>query len=233
MKSFLAVPLLAAAALAAPQLAARDDAAATKPVKQADTSRADCYKKDPDEAWMLPATATRTEDCAGTIEYCLRGFYSMHGEEFSDADACLRSRGLDPATAVDAMRVVSREDYSKGFQALREANSIYNRYMLFTRLMQTSVSDEADKEGNDIINNLYWSNEGRVSKAREAIADAKRHFGSAFAPEHTAEIEAGIEEAKGKLNAAWNEVKDKDVEQLANMYDWFKSRSEEKYYHNW
>ncbi|KAM3460572.1 hypothetical protein MY5147_002934 [Beauveria neobassiana] len=45
MKSFIALSLLAVAALGAPQLVARDDA--TKPVKEADTSRADCWKKDP------------------------------------------------------------------------------------------------------------------------------------------------------------------------------------------
>ncbi|OAA56751.1 hypothetical protein ISF_07267 [Cordyceps fumosorosea ARSEF 2679] len=232
MKSFIALPLLAAAALAAPQLEARDDAT-TKPVKEADTSRADCWKKDPNVHWMLPASATRNEDCTGTIEYCLRGFYSRHGEEFDDADACLRSRGLDPATAVDAMRIVSRDDYSKGFSALQEANQIYNRYMLLTQLSRTTVSDEKDKEANDFINQILWSNENRVDQARKAISNAKSYYKRAFGSKHDDEVEAGIEEAKRKLNAAWAEVKDKDVEQLRNMYDWFKERSEEKYYHNW
>lgn len=232
MKSFIALPLLAAAALAAPQLAARDDAT-TKPVKEADTSRADCWKKDPGQHWMLPSSPTRTEDCAGTIEYCLRGFYSLHDEDFSDADACLRSRGLDPATDVDGMRIISEDAHSRGFKALREANQIYNRYMLLTRLGQTSVSDETDKEGNDIIDKLRSSNEDRVMQAREAISDAKWFFERAYGSEHAAEIDAGIEEAKGKLNAAWNEIKDKDIEQLANMYDWFKNHSAEKYYHDW
>ncbi|KAK8912676.1 hypothetical protein VCV18_012355 [Metarhizium anisopliae] len=231
MKSLIALPLLAAAALAAPQLAARDDA--TKPVKEADTSRADCWKKDPDVHQMLPASATRNEDCTGTIEYCLRGFYSMHGEEFDGADACLRSRGLDPATAVDAMRIVSEDDYRKGFSALQEANQIYNRYMLLTQLARTSVSDEKDKEANDFINKIWSSNENRVYQAREAISNAKFYYKRAFGSKHDEEIEAGIEEAKGKLNAAWAEVKEKDVGQLRNMYDWFKERSEEKYFHNW
>ncbi|KAM0740061.1 hypothetical protein ACQRIT_005245 [Beauveria bassiana] len=130
MKSFIAVSLLAAATLALPQLEARDDAnATTKAFKEADTSRADCWKKDPN-VWWLTGSATLIEDCTGTIEYCLRGFYSKHGEEFDDADACLRSRGLDPENDVDAMRMISRDDYKKGNSALQEANHIYARYMI-------------------------------------------------------------------------------------------------------
>ncbi|KAM3557335.1 hypothetical protein MY1884_004594 [Beauveria asiatica] len=109
IKSFIALSLLAAAALAVPQLAVRDDAnATTKVFKEADTSRADCWKKDPDEDWMLPSSPTRNEDCTGTIE-----------------------------------------------------------------------------------------------------------------------------EARGRMNAFWSGVQDKNFEQLLNMYDWFKEHSEEKYYHQW
>ncbi|KAM3509460.1 hypothetical protein MY11210_006309 [Beauveria gryllotalpidicola] len=230
MKSFIALPLLAAAALAAPQLAARDDGT-IKPVKEADTSRPDCWHN---QGSMVAEKATFIEECTGTIEYCLRGFYNVHGEEFDDADACLRSRGLDPATAVDAMRIVSRYDYDKGFEALNQANQMYNRYQLLSRLALTPVSDEMDKEGNDILDKFNWfESEKRVEKARHAISNAKFYFKRAFGSEHGAEIEAGIEEAKGKVNAAWNEIKAKDVEQLANMHDWFKDRSEKKYYHNW
>ncbi|OAA40486.1 hypothetical protein BBO_06070 [Beauveria brongniartii RCEF 3172] len=235
MKSLIALPLLVAAALAAPQLEARDAANATtgpKPVKEADTKRADCWQKDPDVSWMLPATATRNEDCTGTIEYCLRGFYSRHGEEFSDADACLRSRGLDPATAVDAMRIVSRDDYNKGFLALDEANEIYNRYMLINRLMETHVSADTDKEGNDMIYQLWQPHRRREAKESNAISTAKFHFKHAFGSKHDAEVEAGIEEAKDKLHAAWTDINVSNLGQL-KMRDWFKNHSEEKYYHNW
>ncbi|KGQ02278.1 hypothetical protein BBAD15_g12513 [Beauveria bassiana D1-5] len=212
MKPFIALLLLAAAALAAPELPARNDA--TKPVKEADTSRADCWKNH----GMLPAKATHNEDCTGTIEYCLRGFYSSHGEEFDNADDCLRSRGLDPATA--------------GLSALEEANELFNRYMLLTRFARTSVSDENDKEGNDFINRLQSSNNNRVFQAREMIRKAKYHLKRAFGLIHDEEIEAGIEVAKGNLTAAWDEVQMKDVNQLRSMRDWFKERSEEKYFHN-
>ncbi|KAM3517310.1 hypothetical protein MY4038_010318 [Beauveria bassiana] len=226
MKPFIALLLLAAAALAAPELPARGDA--TKPVKEADTSRADCWKS----RGMLPAKATHNEDCTGTIEYCLRGFYSSHGEEFDNADDCLRSRGLDPATAVDAMRIVSWDDYKKGLGALEAANELFNRYMLLTRFARTSVSDENDKEGNDFISGFQSSNNNRIFQAREMIRKAKYHLKRAFGLIHDEEIEAGIEEAKGNLTAAWDEVQMKDVNQLRSMRDWFKERSEEKYFHN-
>ncbi|EJP61780.1 uncharacterized protein BBA_09271 [Beauveria bassiana ARSEF 2860] len=231
MKSFIALSLLAAAALGAPQLVARDDA--TKPVKEADTSRADCWKRDPGAHHMLPPTATLIEDCTGTIEYCLRGFYSMHGEEFDDADACLRSRDLDPATAIDAMRIVSQDDLDKGYKALKNANHIYNRYMIITLLTRTFVPDEMDQEANDFIEKLRFSTQERVHQARDLISQGKTHYKLAFGSKHDEEIEAAIEEAKGKLNAAWIEIKGKDTQQMSDMFDWFKERSEEKYFHDW
>ncbi|KAM3430248.1 hypothetical protein MY4824_007785 [Beauveria thailandica] len=239
MKSFIALPLLAAAALAVPQLAVpqlavRDDAnATTKVFKEADTSRADCWKKDPDEHPMLPSSSTRNEDCTGTIEYCLRGFYSMHGEEFDDADACLRSRGLDPATAVDAMRMVSPDDYRKGHRALDEASRIYGRYVLLTMLAHTKVSDGKDKEVDDFLNTIRSSNENRLYQSRAEVDNAKNFYKRAFGSKHDEEIDAGMEEAKGRLNAFWSGVQHKNLEQLLNMHDWFKEHSEEKYYHQW
>ncbi|KAM3435996.1 hypothetical protein NHJ13734_005273 [Beauveria thailandica] len=234
MKSFIALPLLAAAALAVPQLAVRDDAnATTKVFKEADTSRADCWKKDPNENWMLPSSPTRNEDCTGTIEYCLRGFYSRHGEEFDDADACLRSRGLDPATAVNAMRMVSPDHYRKGHRALHEAGRIYGRYVLLTMLARTHVSDGKDKEVDDFLNTVWSSNANRLYQSRAEVDNAKYFYKRAFGSKHDEEIDAGIEEARGRMNAFWSGVQDKNFEQLLNMYDWFKEHSEEKYYHSW
>ncbi|KAM0738291.1 hypothetical protein ACQRIT_006028 [Beauveria bassiana] len=229
MKFFIALPLLAAAALGAPELVARDDA--TKPVKEADTSRADCWMKGAHH--LMPPTATLIEDCTGTIEYCLRGFYSVHGEEFDDADACLRSRGLDPATAIDAMRIVSQDDYKKGYRALRKANEIYNRYRILSLLTRTSVSDEMDQEANDFIKKIRYSTEKRFHEARKAMSDATSYYKRAFGSKHDEEIEAGIEEAKGKLNAVWMEIEDKDIQQMSDIVYWFKERSEEKYFHKW
>ncbi|KAF1738745.1 hypothetical protein CRV24_000673 [Beauveria bassiana] len=233
MKSFIALPLLAAATLALPQLEARDDAdATTKAFKEADTSRADCWKKDPN-VWWLTGSATLIEDCTGTIEYCLRGFYSNHGEEFDDADACLRSRGLDPENDVDAMRMVSRDDYKKGRGALQEANHIYARYMLLTMLSRTHVPDGKDKEVDDFLAKVWNSNDNRLYQSRDGVANAKYFHKRAFGSKHDEEIEAGIQEARGRMNAFWSGVQDNNFEQLLNMDAWFKEHSEEKYFHQW
>ncbi|OAA73126.1 hypothetical protein ISF_00027 [Cordyceps fumosorosea ARSEF 2679] len=231
MKTFIALPLLAAAAsaLAAPQPAARADA---KTFKEPARDRDDCYKKDPSMPWR--ASATLIEDCTGTLEYCLRGYYAQHDEQFADADACLTSRGVDPATAIgDAIRIVNRDEYRQGFQALHDANHLINRHRLLVRLERELVSPDRDPEGDKIVENIWRSKDRRAWAARKAIADAKEHFGGAFAPGHEMEIAAAIKDAEDRLNASWDEVDGKDFGQISGMWQWFTSHTEEKYYYAW
>ncbi|KAK8917160.1 hypothetical protein H634G_09231 [Metarhizium anisopliae BRIP 53293] len=229
MKAYIALPLLVGAVLAAPQQqnATRDN----KPFKEPATDMSGCYVRD-DSPTLQARPPTYTEDCTGTIEYCLRGFYKHHGEDFADADACLWSRGKDPKT-LDAYRILNNDDYHAGIRALQQGNQIYNRYLLITRLIDTHVADDKDKEGNDIINNLWWSNERRVPLARESLDLAKRKFATAFGPEFSGEINQAIDDARAKLNAAWTQVKETNVNHISDLYGWFRGKTEEKYYKSW
>ncbi|EFZ03388.1 hypothetical protein X797_009314 [Metarhizium robertsii] len=229
MKAYIALPLLVGAVLAAPQQqkATRDN----KPFKEPSENGSGCYVRD-DSPTLQARPPTYAEDCTGTIEYCLRGFYQHHGEDFADADACLWSRGKDPNT-IDAYRILNKEDYDAGLEALRQGNQIYNRYLLIDRLVNTRVSDDKDKEGNDIINSLRGWNQHRVSLARESLDLAKRKFATAFAPEFSGEINQAIDDARAKLNAAWTQVKETNVNHLSGLWEWFRGKTEEKYYKSW
>lgn len=225
MKLYTALPFLAGFALAAPQQqhAARD----TKPFKEIPTNFANCYERD-DAPTLQARPPILSEECTGTMAYCFRQYYKNNGEEFASTDECLLSRGIDPKT-VDAQRILNKDDYSAGVQALHEGNAIYNRYMLIMQLRDTYVAREHDREGSDLIDRLARDNEYRVSLARESLDTAKWRFGRAFSPEFAEEINQAIQEARGKLNAAWVEAKKADVNQIANLRDWISGKTEEKY----
>ncbi|KAM3507971.1 hypothetical protein MY10362_001474 [Beauveria mimosiformis] len=165
MKFFIALPLLAAAAVAAPQLEAGDNANATT--------------------------------------------------------------GLDPATAVDDMPVVSFHDYNVAFTFLDEATRFYNRYMLVQHLTETRVDDDLDEEGNNLVFKLSEKNERREAKERDMIEIAKSYFKNAFGGKHDAKVEAVIEEAKDKLHAAWTDIRIRDLNQLSSR-NLFKDHSPKK-----
>ncbi|KFG87866.1 hypothetical protein MANI_000888 [Metarhizium anisopliae] len=227
MKSYIALPLLVGAVLAAPQIATRD----TKPFKEPSANGEGCYVGG-DNVTLMLGSPTYAEDCTGTIEYCLRGFYKRHGEDFADANACLLSRGKDPKT-IDAYRILNKEDYDAGMEALRQGNQLFNRYKIIIRLHDTSVLDDKDKEGNDLINSLWTLNEDRVSTAKGLLDEAARKFGRAFAPEFLDEIDKAIADARAKLNAGWAQIKDININQISDLEGWFRGKTEEKYYKTW
>ncbi|KID92399.1 hypothetical protein MAJ_10857, partial [Metarhizium majus ARSEF 297] len=170
----------------------------------------------------------RTEDCRGTIEYCLRGFYNNQGESFNNADDCLWSRGKDPQT-IEAYRILNQNEYDAGKKALRVANYLYNRFRTIRNLRYADVSGHDDK-GNELIEQLYASNDDRLNSGRQLLDEAKDRFKKAFVQEFSGEIDQAIQDARGKLSAAWDDARDDNFKQLANLDGWIKGKTEEKYY---
>ncbi|EFY85277.1 hypothetical protein MAC_08686 [Metarhizium acridum CQMa 102] len=152
--------------------------------------------------------------------------------DFADADACLWSRGKDPKT-IGAYRVLNKDDYDAGIRALYQGNQMYNRYGLMIRLNEIRVSDDEDKEGTELIEQLSNSNEGRLRLPGESLDLAKREFTTAFVLEFSDEINQAIQEARSKLSVAWDQARDANVNQLANLSGWFRGKTEEKYYQTW
>ncbi|KAG8410867.1 hypothetical protein J3459_012119 [Metarhizium acridum] len=143
-----------------------------------------------------------------------------------------RSIFCDPKT-IGAYRVLNKDDYDAGIRALYQGNQMYNRYGLMIRLNEIRVSDDEDKEGTELIEQLSNSNEGRLRLPGESLDLAKREFTTAFVLEFSDEINQAIQEARSKLSVAWDQARDANVNQLANLSGWFRGKTEEKYYQTW
>ncbi|KAM3445856.1 hypothetical protein NHJ13734_000033 [Beauveria thailandica] len=94
MKSYIALSFLVGAVIAAPKPALADPqlqdvAGGSKPFIRRPAPSQACISDSP----ILMVSTVQTEECLGTYTYCSGEAYVDNGEDFSDWEACLRSRG--------------------------------------------------------------------------------------------------------------------------------------------